>query len=121
MAWLILALLISGSGNFWQNGEISDLERQLKTANKVAKECRAAKTDSRRIELEIADERTQTEAGIRGIISRSELNIRELAEMDSSDCSRVVSPGGSERVAEHERRTRAINSQWLHSPGDSDE
>lgn len=114
MGWTEIILGISILINWWQYGEQKELEIERDLAMDQARICDEARQDARTIERDNADKREKTENMVRGIVARSELNIRrdvETRDLDSgdTDCAVVVSPAGSKRMEEITSRTSKIN------------
>jgi hypothetical protein len=114
-------LLLSVLTNWWLYGENQEANTKLEQAIAIAETCQEVKRESRVQELKAADAREQSAQAIRGITSRSELDTRNLDQMDSIDCGSILLPSGNKRVEEHVRRTNAINNEWVRSTSESNE
>jgi hypothetical protein len=114
-------LVLSVLANWWLYGENQEVETKLKQSIAIATECQEIQRESRQRELESEEQRDRDSETIRGLVARSELNVREFDQMDSVNCGSVLLPSGNKRVEEHARRTDTINNQWMSGPSGSDE
>ena len=121
MEWIILLVLLSGAGNFWQYGNNKTMEASLVLANREASACQAVQQASRATDIEAANEREQATTNIGRILAGSEYNARGGNQVGTDSCSGIVSTTGSERVEIIIKRTRALNNAWMHSTRDSDD